>query len=256
MKSLKFEKYLRDIGVKKADNILVSSNLLKILIKKKRDFLRFNPNDILDALISVVGRSGTILIPTYNWDFCKGLGFHYKKTPSNSGTLGNFALKRKDFERTKNPIYSFAVYGKNKKYLTNLKNRSCFDLKSPFGFLIKNKGKNIFIDINDIYIDAFTFMHVAEQEVGVNYRFLKTFSGNYIHKDARFKNAKFKMFVRKLEQKTRRINPKIKKELCLRKAYFKKIINNIEFINIKMDVAHKIIKDDLNKNNKLIISEK
>ena len=43
-----------------------------------------------------VGKNGTIFIPTYNWDFCKGKTFHYKKTRSQSGSLGNIALKRKD----------------------------------------------------------------------------------------------------------------------------------------------------------------
>ncbi len=256
MKILKFEDYFRNIGIKKNDNVLVSSNLLKIFIQKKKKIINFNPNEILDALISIVGKSGTILIPTYNWDFCRGLGFHYKKTPSNSGSLGNYALKRKDFERTKNPIYSFAVFGKKKRYLTNLKHSSCFDLKSPFGFLIKNKGKNIFIGIDNIYIDAFTFMHVAEQEIGVNYRFLKTFSGNYIHKNVKLKNAKFTMYVRRLDQKTRRLNPKIKKKLLAKKAYIEKKFGFIQFINIKMNVAHKIIKNDLNENKELIILEK
>ena len=30
--------------------------------------------------------------------------------------------------------------------------------------------------------DAFTFVHVVEQKIGVNYRYFKTYSGNIIEK--------------------------------------------------------------------------
>ena len=61
-----------------------------------------------------------------------------------AGSMGSFALKRKDFRRTKNPIYSFAVTGKDKDYLCNLNHNNCFDFDSPFGYLIKNHAKNAF----------------------------------------------------------------------------------------------------------------
>ena len=37
----------------------------------------------------------------------------------------------------------------------------------------KIKHNHLYIDIDNIYKDSFTLCHVAEQEVGVNYRFLK-----------------------------------------------------------------------------------
>ena len=51
-----------------------------------------------------------ILFPTFNWDFCKGKSFNYNNTRSMTGSLSNVALKRPDFKRSKNPIYSFAVW--------------------------------------------------------------------------------------------------------------------------------------------------
>ena len=41
-------------------------------------------------------------------------------------------------------------------------------------------GKNLFIDIDNK--EAFTFVHVAEEAMGVSYRYFKNFSGNYIDK--------------------------------------------------------------------------
>ena len=40
---------------------------------------------------------------------------------------------------------------------------------------IEKKSKNVFFDID--YKDSFTFVHVAEQEAKVDYRFKKTFTG-------------------------------------------------------------------------------
>ena len=123
------------------------------------------------------------MLPAFNWDFCKGKDFDYHKTKSRTGSLSNIALKRKDFARTKNPIYSFAVTGKNTDYICNLNHKSCFGLDSPFGYLIQNHGKNLFIGMD--YKDGFAFDHVAEEAVGVNYRYFKNFSGFYSDK---FKN--------------------------------------------------------------------
>ena len=79
-----------------------------------------------------------------------------------TGALSNIALRRKDFKRSKNPIYSFAVWGKNKNKICSLSHKSCFSLKSPFGYLIKNNAKNLCIGMN--FRDAFTFVHVVEQK--------------------------------------------------------------------------------------------
>ena len=82
----------------------------------------------------------------------------------------------KDFNRSKNPIYSFTIYGKDKNKISSMQHKSCFGFDSPFGYLIKNKGKNLFIDID--YKEAFTFVHVAEEKIGVNYRYIKNLREN------------------------------------------------------------------------------
>ena len=68
------------------------------------------PHYDLDAIIEKVGPEGTILIPCFNWDFCKGKKFNYLETPPQIGSLPKIAFKREDFKRTKHPIYSFLVW--------------------------------------------------------------------------------------------------------------------------------------------------
>ena len=50
--------------------------------------------------------------------------------------------------------------------ICNLKHENCFSLNSPFGYLIKNKGKNLFIDqslraSNETKLVGFIFHHIV-----------------------------------------------------------------------------------------------
>ena len=143
------------LNINKGDKILVNSSILKIIIKYQKVNKQFEPNQIIDVLIEKISNTGTLLLPTFNWDFCKGKNFHYKFTPSKTGHLSNLALKM-GFLRSKNPIYSFASWGKHSEYISNLDHTSCFNLNSPFGYLIENEGKksvNINKNLERIFIN-------------------------------------------------------------------------------------------------------
>ena len=106
---IKFEKILNELDINKGDKLLVNSNILNLLIKNRN---KISPNQIIDVLIKKISTEGTLFFPTYNWGFCKGLVFDYLNTKSSTGALSNISLKRDDFVRSKNPIYSFSIFGK------------------------------------------------------------------------------------------------------------------------------------------------
>ena len=200
---MNFENLLDILKIKKNDKIIISSNIVKILIEFKKKKINFDPNNLINTIKKRIGKNGTLFIPTFNYDFFKGKTFDYKKSPSQSGALGNIALKRNDFLRTCNPVYSFAVTGKDKKKICNIKHDDCFSLNSPFGYLLKNKGKNIFIDLNyrlitDTTYGGFTFHHVIEQAVNFPYRYFKEFKGHYINRYKTKKKIKIKFYARNL----------------------------------------------------------
>mgnify|MGYP001082635638 CR=1 FL=1 len=251
-----FDDIFKQININPGDKILVSSSILKLLIQSRKENKKFDGNIIIDSLISTIGENGTLMFPAYNWDFCKGKDFDYNKTPSSAGSLSNLALKRKDFQRTKNPIYSFAVTGKNKDYICNLNHESCFGLDSPFGYLIENHGKNLFIDID--YKEGFTFDHVAEETVGVDYRYFKHFSGFYTDKLNRQTRVNYKMYVRNLSLNISMtaIDKKFDEILIKNNAYTKKIENGISFILIDINRAYKAAIHDLESKGGLIYPKK
>ena len=244
----KFKKILDYLGIKKKDKLLVNSNTLNLMIKHKDKAL---PNKILDILIERITPEGTLLFPTYSWDFCNGSRYDSLKTRSTAGTLSNLSLKNKNFVRSKNPIYSFSVFGKDKNKIANLSHYSCFGLDSPFGYLIKNKGKNLFIDLD--YKDALTFVHVAEESAGVNYRYHKIFTGKYTNKNRIKKIENFEMYVRKKDKASATfIDKKFDNKLLKKKALKKIKNNNSIFSVVDVQTAYNLMHEDIKHNKGLI----
>lgn len=194
-------KILQEQGIKKGDVLLVSSDVTQLILKLCGGIENFNRsiakkycNDIIDTLQNLIGEEGTLLFPTYNWGWCKGKPFIYEKTLGETGALGNTALKRADFKRTKHPIYSFAVWGKDKDKLVAFDNIDSWGSDSPFNYLYINKAKNLFIDV----IDFYTFTHYVEESVGVYYRFIKKIKSIYEINSVQEERI-YTMYVRKLD---------------------------------------------------------
>lgn len=193
-----FKDILIKFGIQKGDTLFVSSDVTQMLYDAQEKGEDISLDSIIDVLKEVVGEKGNLLFPTYNWGFCKGKPFDYKKTPSKTGILTKQALKRNDFKRTKHPIYSFAVYGKDKEYLTSLDYKDSFGSDSIFAWFYKIGAKNLFINIE--YSSSATFCHYVEECNGAPYRFIKEFSADYIDESGKCSTKTYSMFVRYLDK--------------------------------------------------------
>lgn len=258
---MNLESLLNKFKIKKGDKILVSSDLLRLLIKSKKNKINFDPNDLIDILKRKIGKNGTLFIPTFNWDFLKGKTFYSNKTVSHSGSLGNIALKRKDFLRSFNPVYSFAVTGKDKKKICHQKHDDCFSLDSPFGYLIKNKGKNLFIDYyfkdpDETVFKGFPFQHVVEQAVKVQYRYIKEFKGVYSNSQNIKKKLKIKFYAYDLKLKYRVfLKRKLHAALRKRKIIQKEVFHGVNFDLLDLKITYEILKKDLNTKKKFFFKK-
>ena len=192
-------KLLYNIEVKKNDFIFLVSDITKLMFFFKKKKLTFDISLFLEIILDTIGEKGTLVLPTYNWDFCRGINFDYKSTQSVTGALGKVALKRDDFIRTTNPIYSFAVAGKEKNTLYNLKHSSCFGEDSPFFYFHKNNVKYLSIGVDYKFL-GFTPVHYVEEKVGVSYRYFKNFKEKYIDKNGKQKDVTYKFFVKDLSK--------------------------------------------------------
>ena len=248
------EKIFNSVEIKKNSILLFSSDITSILIYFKRNRIRFNPYLIIEHLKEKIGPEGTLVIPSYNWEFCKEKSFDYKNTKSICGSLSNLCLEDKEFRRTKNPIYSFLVYGKYKNVLCNYEHKNCFDHNSPFGFLIEKQSKLLVLGLD--YKNTYTLVHTAEQEVGVDYRYFKNFTGDYVDEHNNILKKEFTMYVRNYHKaKSTIIDQKLDAELKKNYAYQNSCIENVPVSLIDINKTHQIIIEDLKSKKEFVYPE-
>lgn len=158
---------------------------------KRNEFL----NDLVDTFQKAVGPEGTLLFPTFTWDFNHGLPFDIRSTPGKVGSLPNWILKnRRDFIRTQHPMYSFMVWGKDAHLLAGMNNADCWGQYSPFGYMYRNDAKALFLNVS--VQRGFTFVHYVEETLQVPYRYYKNFSGDYIDAGGNKSRRSYVMYVR------------------------------------------------------------
>ena len=232
--------------------LLPKNNILPIILNFKKYKIDFKVDALINDLQNHVGNNGTLIFPTYNWGFCNKKTFNYHKTPSKCGALSNLVLKRSDFKRTKHPIYSLAVWGKHKKHLCSLQNKTSWGEGSPFDFMYKKNCKNLFIGLD--YKEAFTMDHYFEQKVKVNYRYNKTFTSTYIDEFGKKKIKSYSMYVRNENLcKSTKISKLLDNKLLKNKSLIKFKFKNILFSLIDLKKTSKIIIADLKKNKSIFI---
>lgn len=234
------------LGLEKGDTVLIASDIRILGLEAMRHKEKFNLNDIIDVFIDIVGKEGTLLFPTYNWDFCNGVAFDYYQTPSKTGALSSAALNRDDFIRTRHPIYSFAVWGIDATLLYNLNNRSSFGVDSPFNYLRHAKAKMVLIGVD--YQKSFTYVHFVEEEEKVDYRYLKDFTASYCDRKGKTTEQTYSMYVRDLDRGVvTNVNP-IGAVMEMQGSSQHFVINKVDFYVIDLYKAYEIIQDDIRNN--------
>ena len=244
---IKLRDYASKMGIKKGDIVFISSDSRLMLFEAMQNEQKPDLNDFIDGLMEQVGDSGTIIFPTYNWDFCGGVAFDYKNTESKTGSIGSIALKRGDFKRTKHPIYSFAVYGKYQKELCEMENIDSFGLDSPFAFFKEKNVKNYIIDVS--LCNCFTFAHFVEEHSGkVNYRFIKNFTSDYFDKNGECSTRTYSMFVRYLDKDVITTIDPIEKDLKEANIEREIRVNSSVIKEIYLGEAYDVLLDDILNN--------
>lgn len=192
-----YESILQQIqDIKKGDIVYLVSDIIKLAMVYKKEKQDFSMSLFLDSIIDKIGQEGTLLVPTFNWDFCQGKAFDIKKTVSKTGALGNAAIKHPLFKRSKHPIYSFCIWGKDQDYLTSIDPKDAFGEDSIFAYLHEKKAKALVVGIPPMH--GLTFCHYVEQKVGVPYRYLKDFTAAYTDYEGILSEKTYSMYVRDL----------------------------------------------------------
>lgn len=238
-----YEKIASKLMIQKGDIIYLTSEVLGLARICKKNGEYFDPNRFIDSFLEIIGSEGTLLIPTFNWEFSNNGYYDYLKSPCTTGSLGKAALKRTDFKRTLHPMHSFAVWGKAKKELSERKQVDSYDNDSPFQYMLENNAKCVIVGTD--YRHAYTFVHFVEKKETVPYRFTKFFYGNYIDENRIVSEREYSSYVRDLKiiinEKFNRIGTIMEK----RGVSKKQVINEQSFITIDVAASYSIIAEDI-----------
>lgn len=235
------------LGLNKGDKVYVTSDVKELLYELMSRGDDTDLSILIDSIIDIIGEEGTLVFPTFNWSFCKGIPYDYHKTPCKTGSLGKIALGRDDFRRTKHPIYSFAVWGKDKDVLCAMNNKSSFGNDSPFAFMVENGYRNLFID-KDLQ-HSFVFVHYVEQSVGhLHYRYLKDFTAEYTDENGNTDIRTYDMNVRELDMDVENVIYAFEDEFIEKGIMSRFYVNDIEMKIIELKDAYPIIAEDVRHN--------
>jgi aminoglycoside 3-N-acetyltransferase len=182
----------KKLNLKRGDVLLVHSSF------KSFGGVEGGPQTVIDALLSILGEEGTLIVPTFNFDFCEGKAFDMMNTPSKQGIITEFVRKNPKSRRILHPIHSFSILGKLADQLGSLRYKSSFGKDSLFAKLRELDSKIMIVGL--IYSRSLTFIHHVEEMVGCDYRYLKKFTGTIIDEFGKIYADDFLMNVRDLDR--------------------------------------------------------
>jgi len=199
-------------NISTGDLVMVHSSLLG-LGRLEKQIAKDVPAVIGRCLRDVVGSEGTIVVPTFSFEFCRGKVFDRQNTPSEKmGALSEWFRNQPDALRSKHPIQSVAAIGPLAKEICEVDTSSAFDLGGTFDQLIKQNAKLVLLGTS---LQAASIIHFSEQHGEVPYRYWKNFSGPY--RDLGQQQDKtYRMYVRNLEIDPQLIMKPIEDELIAR----------------------------------------
>jgi len=244
---ISYKKIPNLIEINQNDIVYLSSDIMCISFIAKKNGEEFDMDKLLDSFLNRITEQGTLIIPTFNFDFSNKGIFDYKNSPSTTGALGNCALKRSDFRRTKHPMHSFAVAGKMQNELCEMNNLNSFGNDSPFEFMKNNNVIQVMLGTD--YQRSMTFVHYIENMANVPYRFYKEFTGEYIDFDGKKRIVTYQYPARYLEYNSVEKFNRIGKILESKKVAKKYIWNNfVEIKKVFLGDSYKFIYDDIVNN--------
>lgn len=181
---------LQAVGVSTGDGLLVHS-ALQFLGKPQSGMPMY-----LDALLAAVGPAGTIAVPTFSFEFNRGLDFDPQTTPSKDmGVFSEFVRQQPAARRTPHPMQSLAVIGAAAEDLAGRDTPGAFDDGSPFERMLQLRFKLLLLGAD---IQAASVIHYSEQRAKVPYRYWKDFSGR-VKSGGEWQTRTYRMFVRDME---------------------------------------------------------
>jgi aminoglycoside 3-N-acetyltransferase len=146
---------LRRLGVREGMDLMVHSSLSSI------GDVDGGADSVVDALLAILGRSGTLLMPSFN----HGLATVYNPmtTPTTNGAVPEAMWRRPQAVRSMHPSHAVAAIGaRAEEYCRDHLEIGIWAAESPIGKLVHGDGHLLSLGVSHISTTAY---HVAEMSV-------------------------------------------------------------------------------------------
>lgn len=186
----------RSLGMESPDTIFVHSAYSSL--GRVPGGVEGGPQAVIDSILEIVGSNGTLIMPTFNYDFLKGVPWDIRSSPSQMGALTELVRLDPRAKRMFHPIYSMTAIGKHADELAAHRSQDCFGETTIFKKFRDWDAKILIIGLP--YSKSITFLHHCEQAAEVDYRFLKEFKGTAIDIEGKPHEDAYTMFVRDVDR--------------------------------------------------------
>jgi len=170
----KITQALRQVGVEKGDILLVHSDVSLVMKMMNAQWWEDALRLLQQSFEAALGEEGTLVVPTFNYDFCHGKPYSHEQTPSLLGKFTNHIRRGPRAVRSLHPILSFAAIGPQAHALCDEVSHSAYGVNSVFDRLFHAKAKLLFFNVS---FETCAFIHHVEQQRKVDYRYLKSLTG-------------------------------------------------------------------------------
>lgn len=186
----------RSLGMEAGDTIFVHSAYSSL--GKAPGGVEGGPQTVIDAILEIITNDGTLIMPTFNYDFLKGVPWDIRSSPSQMGVMTELVRLDPRAKRMFHPIYSMAAIGRHADELAVHRSNDCFGETTIFKKFRDWDAKILIIGL--AYSKSITFLHHCEQAAKVDYRFLKGFKGTAIDFEGKPHEGEYTMFVRDVDR--------------------------------------------------------
>ncbi|MCZ6632771.1 MAG: AAC(3) family N-acetyltransferase, partial [bacterium] len=148
-------KDLKALGLQNGMDVMVHSALSKV------GYIAGGPSTLIDALLSVIGKRGTLMMPSFNHRSARV--YNPAVTPTTNGALPDAFWRRPDVVRSLQPTHALAATGpKAEALLHNHLQTGLWTAESPLARFIHGGGYILSVGVDH---NSSTAYHVAEISV-------------------------------------------------------------------------------------------
>jgi aminoglycoside 3-N-acetyltransferase len=167
---------LKNVGLIKNDNIFIHSNLGFFgKLKNSTNSVDYY-NNFKNAIFEVIGKNGTLIVPTFTYSFFNKEKFDLLISSSKCGIFSEMLRLDSQSLRSMDPNFSISAIGENAEFFTKNETKHSFGPNSFWEKFLRINGKIC----NFNFDSGSTFFHYVEKILNVPYRYDKYFSGKII----------------------------------------------------------------------------